>query len=337
VQTYPLFENAIRGERGHTIEQHMLSMGKLFEGFTNVAAENPYSFYGDKRTANELATVTMENRLISFPYPKWMNAVDSVNQGASVIMTSVGKAKELGVDPSCWIFLHGCAEANEKILVSERVNYSSSPAIAANSSLALNMAEKSINDINCFDIYSCFPSSVEITAKELGLQEDDPRGLTVTGGLPFFGGPGNNYSMHGIAEMVTGLRKRPDEFGLITANGGYLSKHATGIYSASAFPGKWELPDSVPCQQAIDAMTAPEFTETPSGKASVETYTVVFDKGSASRGIIIGRLDDCGRRFIANTPTDQTSFQAILNADCLGARGVVVSNNNLNTFTLNGL
>ena len=335
IQTYPLFENAIRGQLGHSVEEHMLAMGELFAPFSEIAADNPYSSYGVRRSAEDLATVTKENRFIGFPYPKWMNAMDGVNQGAAVVMTSVARAKELGVDPTRWIFLHGCSEANEKILISERVNYYSSPAIAANSAQALDMAGKSIKDIAHIDIYSCFPSAVEISARELGLELDDFRGFTVTGGLPFFGGPGNNYSMHAIASMIPLLRNKPKDFGLVTANGGYLSKHATGIYSATPAVGNWEKGSSVNIQQSINSMTGPEFTETPSGSGTIETYTVVFRKGNPEKGIIIGRLGQCGRRFIANTPIDDRNLNLMLESDCLGVSGEVTSNNGLNTFTFN--
>lgn len=65
----------------------------------------------------------------------------------------------------------------------------------------------------------------------------------MTGGLPFFGGPGNNRSMRAIATMVSLLRARPGGYGLVTANGGLLSRHATGIYSTTPFSGKWMRPN----------------------------------------------------------------------------------------------
>ena len=243
IQTYPLFENALRGNAGRTLEEQLQVMGKLFAPFTQVAAENPFSLYGTRRTASELATVTEENRYISLPYPKWMNAMDGVNQGAAVIMTSVSKARELGIEESQWVYLHGCAEANEKLLVSERRDYHSAPAIGINAAKAFSMAGKSVEDMRFIDIYSCFPSAVEIACSELGLALDDKRGLTVTGGLPFFGGPGNNYSMHAIATMAERLRAAPGSYGLVTANGGYLSKHATGIYSTEPTQDKWQRED----------------------------------------------------------------------------------------------
>ncbi|MCG8413748.1 MAG: acetyl-CoA acetyltransferase [Pseudomonadales bacterium] len=332
IQTYPLFENALRGSLGRSLEEHQLALGKLFAPFTKVAAENPYSFYGTERSAEELATVTAENRMICYPYPKWMNAMDGVNQGAAVIMTTVGKARQLGIDPAKWVFLHGCAEANERLMVSERLNYTSSPAIGVNAQRAFEMANKTIADMDYIDIYSCFPSAVEIACSELGLSPDDKRGFTLTGGLPFFGGPGNNYSMHAIASLLPLLRSNRQAFGLITANGGYLSKHATGIYSAQPVAGSWarENPDSY--QSLIDDLDYPDFTETPRGESVIETYTVCFDKGVPNRGIVIGRQQSDQRRFIANTPNSEDFLQHFVFQEQLGRPGIVHQAGELNLF-----
>ena len=332
IQTYPLFENAIRHNKGHTVAEHLLAMGKLFAPFTEVAAKNPFSYYGTPRSAVELATVTTENRFICFPYPKWMNAMDGVNQGAAVVMTSVGRAKELGVDPAKWIFLHGCGEADEKIMVSDRVNYHTSPAIRLNTAKAFAMANKTIDDMDYIDIYSCFPSAVEIACDELSLDYQDKRGLTLTGGLPFFGGPGNNYSMHAIAALLPKLRDNPTGYGLITANGGYLSKHATGIYSAEPVQGSWERENPAHYQNLIDSMDSPDFTEIPAGQATIETYTVCFNRGTPERGIIIGRLVVNEARFVANTPGDAETLQNLVEFEQLGRRGFVSSQDGLNTF-----
>ena len=73
----------------------------------------------------------------------------------------------------------------KKINVTERINYYSSPAIRINAQKAFDMAGIKLEDISYFDFYSCFPSAVQIACEELGLDQDDLRGLTVTGGLPF--------------------------------------------------------------------------------------------------------------------------------------------------------
>ena len=325
VNTYPLFENAIRGRLGHSVAQHLLAMGELFAPFTDVAATNPFALYGTRRSPQELARVSAENRFIGFPYPKWMNAMDGVDQGAAVVMTSVGQAKRLGIDPARWVFLHGCAEASEKLLVTERVNYFSSPAMEINSAKALAMAGKEMSDIDLIDIYSCFPSAVEVACAALGIQTNDPRGLTLTGGLPFFGGPGNNYSMHAIATLVSRLRNRRSTFGMITANGGYLSKHATGIYSAIPVEGEWRREAPATYQGQIDAMLSPRFTETPEGDARVETYTVIHERGVPVRGIVIGRLVADNTRFIANTLSDAETLGRMMVEEMLDRPGSVTT------------
>ena len=333
IQAYPLFENAIRKDKGRSVDEHLLAMGELFAPFTDVASNNPFSFYGTRRSATELANVTKENRFICFPYPKFMNSRDAVNQGAAVVMTSVGKAKQLGIDPSKWVFLHGCSEANEKLLISDRVNLHSSPAIVANSQQAFAMANKTIEDIDLIDIYSCFPSAVEVACDALGLSYSDPRGLTLTGGLPFFGGPGNNYSMHAIATAIPLLRDDPQQYALITANGGRLSKHATGIYSATPLRGEWQRESNAKIQAQINAMASPEFIEAPSGVAKIETYTVCFDKTNPVSGIVIGRLLETDQRFIANTTSDESTLRKMMQDDFLASNGTVVSSGGLNTFT----
>ncbi|HAO87495.1 MAG TPA: hypothetical protein DCR00_01105 [Gammaproteobacteria bacterium] len=186
--------------------------------------------------------------------------------------------------------------------------------------------------MECFDIYSCFPSAVAIACEELGLACDDPRGLTVTGGLPFFGGPGNNYSLHGIASMVEKLRRKPSAFGLITANGGYLTKHASGVYSCQPLASEWQLPDSDSIQREVDSLDYPVFTETPQGDATIETYTVCFKRGEPVRSIVIGRLLTTDERFVANTAAEPQLFDDLIKHDWIGRRGQVRQCGELNLF-----
>jgi acetyl-CoA C-acetyltransferase len=332
VQTYPLFENVIRQRQGHTVAQHLLAMGRLFAPFTRVAAANPYSFYGTERTAEELAHPGGANRYIGFPYPKWMNAMDGVNQGSAVIMTSVRKARELGIPQEKWVFVHGVGEAVEK-LISFRQRLDRAPAMKLSGQKALDMAGKTIADIDFIDLYSCFPSAVEVACDELGLAYDDPRGLTVTGGLPFFGGPGNSYSLNAIAAMLPKLRAKPGSFGLVGANGGYLSKQGTGIYSTTPTQGPWVREQPSSYQGQIDGLPDAPFTETPSGNATIESYTVVFGKTGPERGIVVGRQAD-GVRFVANTPADAATLASLIETESLGRPGTVHGADGRNIFVL---
>jgi acetyl-CoA C-acetyltransferase len=216
--------------------------------------------------------------------------------------------------------------------VSERINYYSSPAIRMMGQKALAMAQKTIADMAFVDLYSCFPSAVQIGCAELGIAEDDPRGLTVTGGLPYFGGPGNDYVMHSIVTMMEKCRAAPGRFGLVTGNGWYVTKHSIGIYSTAPVAGHWQREDPSFYQKQIDATAHPRVEEHPHGPAKIETYTVVTDRKRARFGIVIGRLED-GRRFLAHTPEDDATLDHMMQTDMLGQTGHVGPGNGANLFT----
>jgi acetyl-CoA C-acetyltransferase len=333
VNAYPLFENGIRGHKGRSVREHQLALGKLFSPFSKVAAANPHAWFPKFRTPEEIATPADSNRYVGFPYTKYMNAIIQVDMAAAVIMTNVKTARELGVPAEKWVYLHGCADATDIWHVSERVNYYSSPAIRTMGQKAFAMAGKSVADMSFIDLYSCFPSAVEIGAAELGIAEDDPRGLTVTGGLPYFGGAGNNYVMHSIVTMIEKVRSKPGSYGLVTANGWYVTKHSLGIYSTTPVKGAWTREDPKSYQRDIDAIPHPEVEVRPEGEGTVETYTVMHDRGGPKIGIIVGRLGN-GKRFLAHTANDPATLNELMERETLGRRGRVTPGDKTNFIVL---
>jgi acetyl-CoA C-acetyltransferase len=329
---YPLFENALRAHSGRSIVAHRAQLGALCSRMSAVAAHNPYAWFRQARSAEDIATATPENRMIGFPYPKYMNAIMEVDQAAAVLMTSAGAARALGIDPARWVYLWGAADAQDLWFVSERVNYHSSPAIRAAGQRALEMAGIDVAQIDDFDLYSCFPSAVQIGRDMLGIPEDDPRPLTVTGGLPYHGGPGNNYTMHAVATMMDRLRATPGRTGLVSGLGWYVTKHSIGVYSAAPKDGPWMLPDFTASQAEIDAAAHPALATEPHGHATIETYTVLHDRdGQPMKGIIIGRLAD-GQRFLANTPDDRAVLESLIAREGVGRAGMVSQQNGINRF-----
>jgi acetyl-CoA C-acetyltransferase len=327
---YPLFENALRARSGATLEEHALAMGRLMEPFTKVAAANPHAWFPVARSAEELVTVSPKNRMVGFPYTKYLNAIIQVDQAAALLIMSHAKADELAIAPEKRVYLHGGADANEPWDLLERVDYTTAPALGAAANAALDMAECTLAEIDLFDIYSCFPSAVSIACAELGVATDDARGLTLTGGLPYFGGPGNNYSMHAIATLIERLRAaRAGARGLVTANGWFLTKHASGIYANVAPRELWRR--RAPRR---DDRRGPDIVGAPEGHAVIETYTVVHARDALRMGIVIGR-DVAGRRFVANTPDDAATLHDLEMHEGVGRTGRVTSVNSgeRNLFT----
>ncbi len=328
---YPLFENAYRAHRGWSIEEHQQRLGELFSPFTRVAATNPYAWFRGERSADEITTEGPRNRYVGWPYTKLMNAMILVDQAAALIMTTVGEANRLGIPEHRWVYLRGCADAQDHWFVTERDRLFESPAIRRAGREALEMAQCTIDEIDYIDLYSCFPSAVQISRDELGVGADSPRPLTVTGGLPYFGGPANNYVMHSIATMMDMVRAKPGSKGLCSAIGWYITKHAIGVYSTEPFEGEWRRKDPASCQRDIDALPKAEVAIEADGPATIETYTVLHGRETAERGIIVGRLED-GKRFVAQTPNDPAVYSRMMSEECVGATGKVRFDGALNQF-----
>lgn len=322
ISLYALFENARRARLGLSRADYGLEMGRLFAPFTKVASDNPHAMARGVMSAEALAKITPDNRLTSDPFPRRMVARDQTNQAAAVLMTSVGTARALGVAEAKFVYILGGADVRERAPM-ERADLSASPAAVMAVNEALDVAGLSLADIDLFDFYSCFPIAVFNVRDGLGLAADDRRPLTVTGGLPYFGGAGNNYSMHAVAAMVKRLRAEPARRGLVAANGGFLSKYSVGIYGAA--PRAWEGFDSAALQARIDAWPAPA-SAPGQGEGVVETYTIDY-AGPAPVGIIVGRLADRGARFAARTdPDDPAIAYRMAEAEPLGARVTVERN-----------
>ncbi len=308
VMMYPLLESALWAQAGGTIEQHRARLGELWAGYSSVAARNEHAWSRTARSAEQIATPAQGNRLVSLPYTKLLNSHIQTDQAAALILCSVATAQSLGVAPDRWVFPHSAGHAYDHWFVTEREDLRSSPAVRFAGRAALTHAGLTIDEVDRFDIYSCFPSAVQIACAELGIDAwMDERPLTVTGGLTFAGGPGNNYVTHSIAAMAEKLRESEGATGLVTAVGWYMTKHAAGVYS------------NKPPQRGFAALRPQdEVDETPSrqvaagyaGPASGEAATMIYDIfGTATIGAVTALLDD-GRRALAKT-TDADTLAAL--------------------------
>ena len=317
---YGLLDNARRARLGLDVAGYRRRMAELFAPFSKVAAKNPFSSSPVERSVDEIETVTAENRMICDPYPRLLVARDTVNQGAAAVVMSVAAARRLGVPEEKWVYLRGHADQTEQDLL-DRVDPSVSHAAKQAVAEALRGAGIGIDDVATFDLYSCFPFPVFAVCDQFGLAEDDPRGLTLTGGLPYFGGPGNSYSLHGIAETVAQMRDSPGSFGLVGANGGVMSKYSAGVYSTE--PAEWAPDRGKALQGDIAALPKVPVTRNADGPATIETYSVRYD-WPVTTGVVIGRLDADGSRFMALTEDDDL-VSLMTGGDPLGAAIAVKS------------
>jgi acetyl-CoA C-acetyltransferase len=298
VQYYPMFESAIRAAARRSIADHDRRIAELWSRFSAVASRNPFAWSRTAMTADEVLAVSPDNRMIGLPYRKVMNSNNQVNLAAALVMCSVEKAESLGVPRDRWVFPWSGTDCHEHQYVSNRWSFADTPAVRLGGERALQLAGLGIDDVSLVDLYSCFPSAVQLGAQSLGLELT--RQLTLTGGLSFAGGPWNNYVMHAIATAMMRLREQPGERALVWANGGYATKHAFGTYAATPPPGgfRHESP-----QSEVDASPKRELAlgDDARGAATIEAYTVMYDRSGAPERLIAATLLDDGRRAWVNS------------------------------------
>jgi acetyl-CoA C-acetyltransferase len=308
---YALFENALRAELGESIDENRDRIAGLLCRFNAIAADNPDSWLRDRLSAESIRTPAGDNRMAAFPYTKRMCSNWFTDQAAALLVCSVGVAQQLGIPRDQWVFVHSGTDANDPRYVSNRLGLTESPAIRIGGGRATELAGISPDEITHLDLYSCFSSAVQVAAKELRI--DDGRQLTVTGGMAYFGGPFNNYVTHSIGTMAKVLRSDPGSWGVVTANGGYLTKHAFGVYSSEPPTAGYRYEN---LQAEMDTLPSVPLAEDHVGRAMIEASTVVFDAGRPARAVIACRTIDGARAW--GTSTDSEALAAAMTRELVG-------------------
>ena len=323
IDVYPLFENALRAEADRTIDEHQRFLGVLMAAHAAVAATNPYAWFPTAYTPEEITTVTPDNRAVCFPYPKRMNAIMEVDQAAALVVMSSDEADRRGIPEHRRVTFLGGGSASDAWTVTERNSLTASPAYRAAATAALEHSSLYVTEVELFDLYSCFPSAVQLAMKALSLAADDPRPRTVTGGLAYAGGPGNSYSTHALAAMVARLRSTPAGVGYVSALGMSASKHAVSVLSneparVAAATGRVSTDLAVPDK----AKFGPPLVDQPDpGPATIETYTVEYGRdGLPVRSMLVLRLSD-GRRTVADG--DLGEVRTLVTDEGVGKKGRV--------------
>ena len=166
----------------------------------------------------------------------------------------------------------------------------------------------------------------------MGIDPVTDRALTLTGGLPFFGGPGNNYSMHAIAEAITRVRSDPGSYALVIANGGYLSKHSAGVYGPAP-EVEWRAVDNSDLKQRLQDHGCAPVTEAPSGTGIIESYVAAYRRGQPAIGFIVGRQAADDQRFLATVKNgDAETMTGLFDAEPMGRKVSVTKDGSVNTF-----
>lgn len=301
---YPLYENATTAAWGLTPAEALAESGAAYEKISQAAAANPYAWNPKAFTAEQIIAPAPENRIIAWPYTKRMVANNTVNMGAAVIMTTLALARAAGITDDKLVFVHGGAAAAEPMDYLQRDQYTHSVAQDAVLAQAMRVAEAGFDRV---ELYSCFPTVPKMARRTLGLAPDCA--FSVTGGLSFFGTPLNGYMLHATCAMVRSLRAKPAQHALLYGQGGYVTKHhALVVGSAPGAAAALMLPKDVQDDAEAARADVPAFDAAYAGPATIETYSVIYDRdGVPAYGSVVGRTPQGARIFakldIADTDT----------------------------------
>ena len=294
--TFALFESARRAHLGRGLDEHRDAIGRMLAPMTQVAAANPHAWFRLARSADEIVTPSAVNRMVAYPYTKYTIAAMDVDMAAAVIVASEETADALAVPFEKRVYPRGSCHARGPTYVAEHRAMWRSPAMAAAADEALRVTGIGIDDVAHLDLYSCFASSVGFALDALGITADDPRPLTVTGGLPYHGGPASNYLTHSVAAMVETLRADPGAVGLVSGVGMHMTKHAFATYST--VPGRIVPPDTDALQAQLDSEDRVVIFESYPGPATVAAYSVVHGRdGVPEWGLCVCDLPGGGRCY----------------------------------------
>ena len=333
---YPLFEAALRAAAGRGLEDHRRVVSELWARFAAVSGTRPAAWSQKAWSTEEIGTAAPENRMVVYPYTKRMCANMFTDQAAAVLLCSPEAARVAGVADDRLVYLHAGADGTDRQFYTERWSLTEFPGLRATAGDALAGAGIGIDDITRFDLYSCFPSAVQAAMKELGLAGPaggDDRPLTVTGGLSFFGGPGNNYVSHSVAAMVDACRADPGSLGMVTGVGWFLTKHSAGIYSTRPPEQGFVRVDPASTQATIDAAPGRTAAGACTGPATVEATAVQYNREDDPALGVLTALTPDGRRALANC-TDRSALASMVNEEWAGRQVELTTDGTVNRLAL---
>jgi acetyl-CoA C-acetyltransferase len=326
--TFAMFDNARRAHLGVGLAEHRVDLAEMWHQFSKVAAANPDAWFPIERSTEEILRITPGNRMIGYPYTKFMVSVMDVDMAACLILASHEKADRLGVPTDQRVYLRGWGFATDPHAVAGHRDMWRSPAMTAASAEAFAGPGLDIDDLAHLDLYSCFASSIDFARDALGIAATDPRPLTVTGGLPYFGGAGSGYMTHSIASMADALRDDPGSYGMVSGVGMHMTKHVFGVYSTT--PGELVAPDLARVQAGLDAAGHPTIADVHEGPATVAAYSITHDHEGPSSGVVVLDLPDADSRAYAKV-TDPELLLDAEERELVGRQVTVSSDGRVNT------
>ena len=295
VAQYAMVENALRAAEGVSLEAHRREIASLWATFSRVAAGNPDAWFREPVSAETIAD-PLQNPMLAFPYGKLHCSHWNVDQAAGLVFCSVATARALGIPRARWIFPLAVADANHMLAFSERRELHRCAGFALAAERAFERAGRRLEDVTQRELYSCFPASVRVQLREIGIHDEHPP--SVTGGMTFAGGPLNHFVFQALVRMASVLREAPGSSGLVTAVSGMLTKQGVSLWSSE--PGGAVFAHDDVSETTARETLAVELVPAAAASATVATYTVLYEGADPKRAVLLCDLAGGRRMLVAS-------------------------------------
>lgn len=306
VYSYAMRDIARRARLGTAPAAYRLALAETLSGMTRVAAGNPRAWFPVARSPQFIAELRDDNRMVSYPYSKHMVAMMDVDMAAAFVVASEAWADRMGIPQSARVYPLASCYVDEPDYIAVRDDLAKSPGMEIAAGEVLSATGLTIEQVDFIDFYSCFPSSVMFASDALGIAPDGEH-ITLTGGLPYAGGPASSYVLTSIVAAVHALRSHRGGNALISGMSMWMAKQCYAAYSSSP-PGAHVRPaDSAAAQARYDALPRRTIRSGYVGPATVATYTIMYDRaGQRTRGVAI-----------CDTPSNERCYANVLDPELL--------------------
>ena len=282
---YATMETALRKNDDENIEEHQNNIASMYEEFSKVASNNEDAWLDHPYSKKEILETSKKNKMLAYPYNKLHCTSWNVNQSAALIICSEELANKLEIDNKKRVYPISSSENNHMIAIQQRPKlYESLGMIYAAKSINRMMEQLDIR-LDAYDLYSCFPAAVKMFSKSLELGSESPK--TITGSMPYAGGPLNSFVIHSTVKMIQKIRALEARHGLVTGVSGMMTKQSFCVWGKEY--QEQFIFDDVTERAKLDEKPV-ELSDIAEGEGVIIGYTIIEGSEHASKAVLY--LDD---------------------------------------------
>jgi acetyl-CoA C-acetyltransferase len=310
---YATMETALRKNDDENIEEHQNNIASMYEEFSKVASNNEDAWLDHPYSKKEILETSKKNKMLAYPYNKLHCTSWNVNQSAALIICSEELANKLEIDNKKRVYPISSSENNHMIAIQQRPKlYESLGMIYAAKSINKMMEQLDIR-LDAYDLYSCFPAAVKMFSKSLELGSEIPK--TITGSMPYAGGPLNSFVIHSTVKMIQKIRALEARHGLVTGVSGMMTKQSFCVWGKEY--QEQFIFDDVTERAKLDENPV-ELSNIAEGEGEIIGYTIIEGSEHASKAVLY--LDDEKKHRKVVSSLDKNFINLLMEEEWVGKK-----------------